>query len=85
MAYAICSLPCEQARPKLLATCIRGHWHIENKIHYVRDVTSDEDRSIVRTGHGPRVMASSRNVVCGLHRRVGSGGRTFLGLADAWP
>ncbi|MFE2121210.1 ISAs1 family transposase [Rhodococcus aetherivorans] len=71
VVYAICSLPCEQAPPKLLAAWIRGHWHIENKLHYVRDVTFDEDRSTVRAGHGPQVMATLRNVVVGLHRRAG--------------
>ena len=71
VVYAICSLPCEQAPPKLLASWIRGHWHIENRIHYVREVTFDEDRSAVRTGHGPQVMATLRNVVVGLHRRAG--------------
>ncbi len=72
VVYAICSLPCEQAPPRLLASWIRGgHWAIENKVHYVRDVTFDEDRSTVRAGHGPQVMATSRNVVIGLHRRAG--------------
>jgi hypothetical protein len=71
VVYAICSLPCEQAPPKLLAGWIRGHWHIENKLHWVRDVTFDEDRSTVRTGHGPQVMATLRNVAVSLHRRAG--------------
>lgn len=71
VVYAICSLPCEQAPPRLLASWIRGHWAIENKVHYVRDVTFDEDRSTVRAGHGPQVMATLRNVVIGLHRRAG--------------
>lgn len=71
VVYAVCSLPCEQASPKLLASWIRGHWHIENKIHYVRDVTFGEDRSTVRAGQGPQVMATIRNVVISLHRRAG--------------
>ncbi|WP_084721977.1 ISAs1 family transposase [Rhodococcus marinonascens] len=71
VVYAICSLPCEQAPPKLLAAWIRGHWHIENKVHYVRDVTFDEDRSTIRAGHGPQVMATLRNVAVSLHRRAG--------------
>jgi predicted transposase YbfD/YdcC len=37
--YAITSLPTWQAGPAELATWIRGHWSIENKLHYVRDVT----------------------------------------------
>lgn len=55
----------------MLASWIRGHSHIENKIHYVRDVTFDENRSTIRTGHGPQVMATLRNVAVGLHRRAG--------------
>jgi hypothetical protein len=46
-----------QAKPAQLAASIRRHWHIENKIHWVRDVTYDEDRSQIRTGTGPQVVA----------------------------
>jgi predicted transposase YbfD/YdcC len=38
----------------------RGHWSIENREHYVRDVTFDEDRSQVRTGSSPQIMAAMR-------------------------
>ena len=56
--YAITSLTAIQARPAELAAIVRGHWLIEDRLHWVRDVTYDEDRSQVRTGDGPRVMAS---------------------------
>ena len=56
--YGITSLTATQADLKRLLSLSRNHWHIENKIHYVRDFTYDEDRSQVRTGSGPRVMAS---------------------------
>jgi predicted transposase YbfD/YdcC len=46
------------ADPATLAAWVRGHWHIENKLHWVRDVTYQEDKSLVRTGNAPRVMAS---------------------------
>ena len=54
--YGMTSLPQEhrQGKPKALLRLIRGHWHIENKSHYVRDVTFDEDRSQVRVGSLPR-------------------------------
>jgi hypothetical protein len=52
----------------------RGHWSIENRLHYVRDVTFDEDRSQVRRGNGPQMMASLRNVVLSLLRIAGVGG-----------
>jgi predicted transposase YbfD/YdcC len=41
-----------------LLTLNRGHWAIENRLQYVGDVTFEEDRSQVRTGEGPRLMAS---------------------------
>ena len=48
------------ADPATLAAWVRSHWHIENKLHWVRDVTCQEDKSLVRTGHAPRVMATLR-------------------------
>jgi predicted transposase YbfD/YdcC len=58
----ITSLTGFAADPGLLARWIRGHWGIENRLHWVRDMTYDEDRSQVRTGHGPQVMAAFRNL-----------------------
>lgn len=46
----------------------RGHWSIENRLHYVRDWTFDEDRSKVRTKKGPRMMAGLRNFAISLLR-----------------
>jgi predicted transposase YbfD/YdcC len=61
-AYAITSLTGFDADPALLARWIRGHWSIENRLHWVRDVTFDEDRSTARTGHAPQVMSALRNL-----------------------
>ena len=69
--YAITSLPAEHARPAQLATWIRGHWKIENQLHWVRDVTYGEDLSQVRTGSGPHVMASLRNLAISILRLAG--------------
>jgi len=69
--YAVTSLTAIQARPADLARLIRGHWFIENRLHWVRDVTYDEDRSQVRTGNGPRVMASLRNLAIAILRLAG--------------
>lgn len=55
-----------------LLTLVRGHWTIENRLHWVRDVTFDEDRSQVRKGNGPRVMASLRNLAISLLRLAGA-------------
>jgi predicted transposase YbfD/YdcC len=51
-----------QADPVLLVHWICGHWSIENRLHWVRDVSFDEDRSQVRTAHGPQVMAALGNL-----------------------
>lgn len=59
--FCITSLSKEKASPARLLDLARGHWGIENKSHYVRDVTFDEDRSQVRIRSGPRVMATLRN------------------------
>jgi predicted transposase YbfD/YdcC len=71
--YAITDLPAWQAPPADLAAWIRGHWSIENRLHYVRDVTYAEDRSRVRTGNAPRAMASLRNLAIGALRLTGAG------------
>lgn len=71
VAFAITSLSRQQAKPCDLARMLRGHWCIENSLHYVRDVTYGEDGSRVRTGSGPRVMASLRNIAIGIHRLNG--------------
>ena len=69
--YAITSLTAIQARPAELAAIVRGHWLIEDRLHWVRDVTYDEDRSQVRTANGPRVMASLRNLAITILRLTG--------------
>ena len=65
--YAITSLGRETG-PTALLRYIRGHWEIENGLHYVRDVTLGEDASQVRKEAAPQVMAALRNVVLGLLR-----------------
>jgi predicted transposase YbfD/YdcC len=71
IVYGITNLPATQAGPAELAAYARGHWTIENKLHYVRDVTYGEDDSKVRTGNAPRTMASLRNLAIGLLRQAG--------------
>ncbi len=69
--YAITSLGHRDADPRLLAGWIRSHWTIENKLHWVRDVTQGEDHSSVRTGNGPQVMAALRNTSINIIRLRG--------------
>jgi predicted transposase YbfD/YdcC len=71
VVYGVTSLRPEQAGPRRLLELVRGHWHIENKSHWVRDVTFDEDRSQVRSGNIPQLMAALRNTTIGLLRRAG--------------
>jgi predicted transposase YbfD/YdcC len=71
--YAITSLTATQASPAELAAIIRGHWMIEDRLHWdIRDMDFDEDRSQIRTGSGPRVMASLRNLVLAILRLTGA-------------
>lgn len=71
VSLGITSLSPKSASPALVLQHTRGHWEIENRLHWVRDVTYDEDRSQVRTGAGPRVMATLRNLSISLHRLLG--------------
>jgi predicted transposase YbfD/YdcC len=59
------------ASPATLAGWVRGHWEIENRLHWVRDVTYQEDKSLVRTGNAPRVMASLRSLAISILRLDG--------------
>ena len=70
--YAITSLTATQASLGELAAIIRGHWAIEDRLHWVRDMDFDQDRSQIRTASGPRVMASLRNLVLTILRLAGA-------------
>jgi predicted transposase YbfD/YdcC len=71
VAYAVTSLTPERATCSRLLVAWREHWTIENKLHWVRDVTFDEDRQQVRAGHAPHVLAALRNTTIGLLRTLG--------------
>lgn len=71
-AYAITSLDKGRASEEQLLRLWREHWHIENKLHYVRDVTFKEDKSQVRGGDIPEVMATLRNAAITLMRVEGA-------------
>lgn len=72
VAYAVTSLWPHEAGPRRLLELNRGHWGIENRLHYVRDVTMGEDGSQVRKASAPEVVAALRNVVIGLLRMAGA-------------
>jgi hypothetical protein len=71
VAYGVTSLPKEAATAEQLLGLWRGHWGIENRVHWVRDVTFDEDRCQVRSGAAPQVLAALRNLVISLVRKAG--------------
>jgi len=71
IVYGVTSLSRERASATQVLELVRGHWHIENKSHWVRDVTFDEDRSQVRVSSLPQVMAALRNTAIGLMRVAG--------------
>ncbi len=70
--YAVTDLTWDQASPARLAHALRAHWGIENRLHWIRDVTFAEDLSQIRTGNGPAVMATLRNLAISLHRHAGA-------------
>lgn len=76
--YGITSLPWSQVDAAQLEALWRAHWTIENRVHYVRDVTMGEDACQTRTGHAPQVLAALRNIILSLLRWKG-----WKNIADA--
>ena len=72
MAYLLTDLTPIQASPRRLLDLERGHWSIENGLHDVRDVSKGSDRSRLRTGSAPQLMAALRNLAITLIHRNGS-------------
>lgn len=78
VTYGITNLPVAETSATLLETLWRGHWTIESRSHYVRDVTLGEDANHMRTGEAPEVLAALRNSLLALWRRAG-----WTNIADA--
>ena len=57
---------------------IREYWHVENKVHYVRDVTQGEDASRIRVQPLPNIFSLARNLALNLYRDHG-----FVNMAQA--
>jgi hypothetical protein len=70
--YGLTSLSPEKAQPARLLELSRAHWTIENRLHWVRDVSFDEDRCRIRKAAGAHVMASLRNLAISLLRMAGA-------------
>jgi predicted transposase YbfD/YdcC len=71
VTYGVTSLPPTAVTAAQVEALWRGHWTIENRVHYVRDVTLGEDASQVRTGTAPQALAALRNAVLNLLRALG--------------
>src|SRR5216684_2947922 len=69
--YGVTSLPSQIAIPQRLLKLKRGHWIIENGLHYVKDVTMGEDKSTIHCDNGPKIMATLRNTALSLLRHAG--------------
>jgi predicted transposase YbfD/YdcC len=69
--YGLSSLPTRQASPERMLSLVRGHWMIENKLHYRRDGALGEDACQTRTGPVPSLLAQLNSTVLGLMDRAG--------------
>ena len=78
ISYGVTSLPPRAASAAQVEALWRGHWTIENRVHYVRDVTWGEDAGQVRAGHAPQALAALRNGLLSLLRALG-----WTQIADA--
>lgn len=73
MCYGVTSLTPWEASAKRLLAVVRGHWRIENQLHYRRDVCLQEDRCGLRLPQLVHVFAILNNCVLGLFARAGGG------------
>lgn len=71
--FAITSLGAKEASASRLLELARGHWGIENELHWVKDVVLGEDACRVRTNHGPQILSGLRNAALRLLHRNGLG------------
>ena len=78
VTYGITSLGWQEASAAQLEVLWRGHWGIENKVHYVRDVTMGEDAGQIPVGQAPHALAALRNGLLSLLRSKG-----VTSIADA--
>jgi predicted transposase YbfD/YdcC len=82
----VTSLSAKAASAEALLALLRGHWGIENRLHFVRDVTLGEDACRVRSENAPHVFAALRNTALNLlrgagHHRIASATRYFAAKA----
>ena len=71
IAYGLTSLGVEEAGPGELLNIVRRHWEVENRLHYVRDFSYDEDRCRAAAGHLPQNLAALSNAAVSIVRAIG--------------
>ncbi len=71
LAYGITSRTPDQADAQQILKTNRAHWCIENSCHYIIDWNFDEDRSRIRTGHGPENISRLRRFAVGIIKSKG--------------
>lgn len=71
VSYGVTSLPESVSDAVQLAALKRGHWQIENGLHYVKDKSMGEDGCQIHVGYGADIMAMIRNTAITLIRRAG--------------
>ena len=76
--YGLTSLPAAATTPAEIERLWRGHWTIENRVHYVRDVTFGEDAGQAWVGNTPHALAALRNLLLATLRAAG-----WANIADA--
>ena len=74
----VTDLTAAQSGPRRLAEFVRGQWSIENRDHYIRDVTFSEDRCRTRTAPAPSILATMRSHAISTLRLLG-----FTNIAEA--
>jgi len=67
--YYISSVVSDDAT--VFATGIRGHWSIENRLHWVKDVIQHEDDSGIKNGNGVETLSILKNVAINISRELG--------------
>jgi predicted transposase YbfD/YdcC len=87
--YGITSAPVSCLSAAALLGRVRGHWQIENALHYRRDVSLDEEASLARMGQAPHVLATLNNFICGLTAQAGVSNlaalqRAMAAAVDRW-
>lgn len=68
-SYYICSLA--KADAAMLAQAIRGHWGIENRVHWEKDVTLNEDGNGISSGQAPENLSLLKSMALNIARKSG--------------